>query len=306
MKLQKHKIIAQIFDKREKFNQGGRISIECQNYTDPVGLHFDLNSAVSDSFSTAWAVNLPRLLNRRGAIVEEVGYSSNNHSIDSEVSHVSVRHVSIESRCNSGDSQLSVQISELKATRKVNRRHRRTRRRQDFRRDSKMGHKRESSASLDSHLMDTLRLCGVKSLEPNLKRRAGNAGLDGQHISKLLSNGKLVIPYNPNVRSGSEDENVSVTVSENRYNVVLSNTNLDLSDQLVMKSLRQGGLHIEELSSSESEVEKEQEKRLSRSGRESHQSRRSRRSKNSRKYQSNSESFNNSDSSTCPEFRELL
>ncbi|XP_044253249.1 protein smoothened isoform X2 [Tribolium madens] len=302
MKLQKHKIIAQIFDKREKFNQGGRISIECQHYTDPVGLHFDLNSAVSDSFSTAWAVNLPRLLNRRGAIVEEVGYSSNNHSIDSEVSHVSVRHVSIESRCNSGDSQLSVQISELKATRKVNRRHRR--RRHDFRRDSRLsktGNKRESSASLDSNLMDTLRLCGVKSLEPNLKRRTGNAGLDGQHISKLLSNGKLVIPYNPNM---SEDENVSVTVSENKYNVVLSNTNLDLSDQLVMKSLRQGGLHIEELSSSESE--KEQEKR-SRSGRESHQSRRSKRSRTSKKYESDSESFNrHSDSSTSPELRELL
>ncbi|CAH1377107.1 protein smoothened isoform X2 [Tenebrio molitor] len=325
MKLQKHKIIAQAFAQREKFNQGGRISIECQHYTDPVGLHFDLNSAVSDTFSTAWAANLPRLVTRRGAMVDEVGYSSNNHSIDSEVSHVSVRHVSIESRCNSGDSQLSVQISELKATRK---RHRsRVRRKHDFRRHSrdvrgssrrlsKTGNKRGSSASLDSHLQLINALTNhsdVKCIEPNLNRRTGNAGLDGHHINNLLSNGKLVIPYNTNMKSGSEDENVSVTISENKYNLVLSNTNLDLSDQLVMKSLRQG-LHIEELdSSTESETEcgKEQEKRISRSGRNSHQSRRSKRSRTSRKqYDSNSDSFNDehlqSDSSTCPEIRELL
>lgn len=50
----------------------------------------------------------------------EVAYSvsSNNQSIDSEVS-LNVRHVSIESRRNSQDSQVSVQIAELKATRKV-------------------------------------------------------------------------------------------------------------------------------------------------------------------------------------------
>lgn len=137
MKLQKHKIIAQAFAKRRKFNQGGRISIECQNHTDPVGLHFDLNSAASNELSTTWAANLPRLVNRRGAVPNEVtcSVSSNNQSLDSEMSY-SVRHVSIESRRNSGDSQLSVQIAELKATRKVNgRRHRnRIRRKHDFKR----------------------------------------------------------------------------------------------------------------------------------------------------------------------------
>ncbi|KAJ8974106.1 hypothetical protein NQ317_010403 [Molorchus minor] len=46
--------------------------------------------------------------------------------------------------------------------------------------------------------------------------RTANAGLDGQHINSLLSNGKLVIPCNRNnFKSGSEDENVSVTISEN-------------------------------------------------------------------------------------------
>lgn len=122
MRLQKHKIIAQAFAKRRVFNQGGKISIECQNHTDPVGLHFELNSAASNELSTTWAANLPRLVNRRGAVPNEAACSvSSSHSID-----YSVRHVSIESRRNSGDSQLSVQIAELKATRKVNgRRHRR-------------------------------------------------------------------------------------------------------------------------------------------------------------------------------------
>lgn len=128
MKLQKHKIIAQAFAKRRIFNQGGKISIECQYHTDPVGLHFELNSAAaSNDLSTTWAANLPRLVNRRGAVPNDATFSvsSNNHSIDSGMSY-SVRHVGIESRRNSGDSQLSVQIAELKATRKVNgRRHRR-------------------------------------------------------------------------------------------------------------------------------------------------------------------------------------
>lgn len=120
MKHQKHKIIAQAFAKRKKFNAGGRISIMCYNHSDPVGLNFELNSAASDNLSTTWAANLPRLVNRRGAVPNEVTYScsSNNQSIDSEVS-LNVRHVSIESRRNSGDSQVSLKIAELKATRKV-------------------------------------------------------------------------------------------------------------------------------------------------------------------------------------------
>lgn len=164
MKLQKHKIIAQAFAKRKKFNEGGRISILCQNHTDPVGLQFELNSAASNELSTTWAKNLPRLVNRRGAVPNEVAYSlsSNNQSIDSEVS-LNVRHVSIESRRNSGDSQVSVQIAELKATRKVNSRRHRTRHKHHLRSNSrnirhssrklsKSGKKRESSTSLDSHL----------------------------------------------------------------------------------------------------------------------------------------------------------
>lgn len=339
MKVQKHKIIAQAFAKRKKFNQDGRISIECQNHTDPVGLHFDLNSAASNDLSTTWAANLPRLVTRRGAVPNEVpcSVSSNNQSIDSEMSY-SVRHVSIESRRNSGDSQLSVQIAELKATRKINgRRHRnryRHNKKNTFRRGSrdvtrklsKAGLKRESSTSLESHLGAQLFNVlsntseNTNNFAPNLKRRTGNAGLDGQHINNLLSNGKLVIPYNINNinKSGSEDENVSVTYSESKFNVVMSNHNLDLNDQLVMKSLHQS-LHIEEMKSSTDSDENDsakkdcdQEKRNSRS------SRRSRRSRKSKiKYRNGDESGsydddnvkidNESDgSSSCPELKQLV
>ncbi|KAI4456612.1 frizzled [Holotrichia oblita] len=337
MKLQKHKIIAQAFAKRKKFNQDGRISIECQNHTDPVGLHFDLNSAASNELSTTWAANLPRLVNRRGAVPNEIpcSVSSNNQSIDSEMSY-SVRHVSIESRRNSGDSQLSVQIAELKATRKINGRRHRNRyrhKKHNFRRGSrdltrKLGQKKDSSTSIESHL--GAQLLNVlsntsdpgKNFAPNLNRRAGNAGLDGQHINNLLSNGKLVIPYTiNNIKSESEDENVSVTFSESKFNVVLSNHNLDLNDQLVMKSLRQG-LHIEEMKTSSNSEDNEdatrkdceQEKRDSRSSRRSKRSRRSRAryptDDESNSYENdedkNADGHRSDDSSSCPELKRLV
>ncbi|CAH1113633.1 unnamed protein product [Psylliodes chrysocephalus] len=330
MKLQKHKIIAQAFAKRKKFNAGGEISILCQNHTDPVGLQFELNSAASNELSTTWAANLPRLVNRRGAVPNEVAYSvsSNNHSLDSEVS-LNFRHVSIESRRNSGDSQVSVQIAELKATRKVNSRRHRSRHKSSrhfrshsksvghtSRRLSKNGNKRESSTSIDSALqiINAFTSAGdVKSFKPNMNRRTGNAGLDGPHINNLLSKGKLRIPYNiNNHKSGSEDENVSVTISESTFNMKLSNhtNNLDLNDELALKSLREG-IHIEELKTSTDtdESEKynkdyEQEKR-NRCGRDSHSSKRSKRRIPRKKY-SDSDSNVKSDSSSCPEIKQLV
>nr|CAH7726878.1 unnamed protein product [Callosobruchus chinensis] len=298
MKLPKHKIIAQAFAKRKKFNEGGQISILCQNHTDPVGLHFELNSAASNELSTTWAANLARFVNRRGAV------------------SLNVRHVSIESRRNSGDSQLSVQIAELKATRKVkSRRHHRSTHKRYCRRNSRnLGHstskpsrsttKRDSSTSLDSHLqlINALTHTGdIKSFAPNLNRRVANAGLDGQHIQHLLSNGKLVIPR----AYGSEDENVSVTYSESTINMKLQN-NLDLNDELVMKSLKQG-LNIELLDDSSGDDSKDydQEKRT-KSGRESHSSRRSKRSKASRKQCNNKSSESDGDSSSCPEIKQLV
>lgn len=325
MKVQKHKIIAEAFAQRKKFHDGGRISIECQNHTDPVGLRFDLNSAPSNELSTTWAANLPRLVNRRGAVPNELAYSvsSNNQSVDSEMSY-SVRHVSIESRRNSGDSQLSVQIAELKATRKVNgRRHRSGRyrhKKHDMRRGSrdvlngarKLSRRQSSNTSIDSnlgvHILNALTSTSdIKKLAPNLSRRSANAGLDSTHINNLLSNGKLVIPYNKTVKSGSEDENVSVTISESKFNVVLSNhgNNLDLNDQLAIKSLREG-LNIQEIDSSESDNDskRDMEKQYSLSDKESKAVKRRCRSKSD--YYDSSDKGHSSDSSSCPELKQLV
>lgn len=117
----KHKIIKQAFRKREKFNNGGRLSISFHNsHTDPVGLKFEMNSVeASEDFSTDWAKNLPHLVNRRCALTEIVSSSSIGHSVDSEISY-SVRQVSVESRRNSNDSQVSVKVlTEMKACRRV-------------------------------------------------------------------------------------------------------------------------------------------------------------------------------------------
>lgn len=314
MKLQKHKIIAEAFAKRKKFNQGGRISIEFQKHTDPVGLHFDLNSAASNELSTTWAANLPRLVNRRGAVPNEAtcSISSNNQSIDSEMSY-SVRHVSIESRRNSGDSQLSVQIAEVKATRKVNHRHRGGRNRygrhkkHSFRRNSRdvggmsKNPKNNSNTSIDSAFLLNMLTNTTDSktfAAPNLNRRSANAGLDGTQIKNLLSTGKLVIPYGKNVRSGSEDENVSVTISESKFNVVVSNhngsainNNMDLNDQLMMESLKKG-LHIEEINTTSGEENKEDGSRSSR--------------QKKKLCKRKSRCSSDSSDSSCPELKQLV
>ncbi|XP_022917001.2 protein smoothened isoform X1 [Onthophagus taurus] len=293
MKLQKHKIIALAFAKREKFKQDGRISIERQN-SDPVGLNFELNSEVS----TTWAKNLPRLVTRRGAVPNDViySYTSSNQSIDSEMSF-SVRHVSIESRRNSTDSQVSVKIAELKATRKAKgRMHRYTR------------HKPKTSREIGRKLSKTSSSSKMKIFQPNMGRRTAISGLDGQHINDLLSNGKLVIPYNLNIDSLSEDENVSVSISESRFNMVLSN-NLDLNDHLAMKSLRQG-LKIEELktTSDDSECSKKDYDQEKRESRGSKRSKYSKRSKIQYSSDSDDDSDNNrrSESSSCPELKQLV
>ncbi|XP_049548568.1 protein smoothened [Anopheles darlingi] len=119
VKLQKHKVIAQAFAKRKEFQNQGRLSISFHNsHTDPVGLKFDINSAIgSHDFSSTWANNLPRFVNRRcaltGAATSSASHDPRKNSVDSEISF-SVRHVSVESRRNSIDSQVSVKIAEVK------------------------------------------------------------------------------------------------------------------------------------------------------------------------------------------------
>ncbi|KAL3273872.1 hypothetical protein HHI36_015298 [Cryptolaemus montrouzieri] len=306
VKHQKHKVIANAFAKRKKYYEGGKISIEDQNHTDPVGLDFDPNSASSNELSTSWVENLRKLIYRRGAVPNQP---------DSEMS-LSLRHVSIESRCNSGDSQLSVQIAELKAVKKVrngssyrkSKRHARKSRSRHSRRSRRHSSNHDSHTSLDSHLELINALTNTdscKSFRPNLNRRTANAGLDGQHLTDLLNNGKLR-PYSRRTKSGSEDENVSVTISESKINMVLSNTNnLDLNDHLMIQSLRQ---QIGDISTSMSEEEflcKDygQEKQYSIDKRNSHVSDISKQIK----YSSNTEnSGSQSESSSCPEIKNLV
>lgn len=94
MKIQKHKIIARAFAGRKKFNKGGRVSIFSQNHTDPVGLQFELNSAASNELSTTWAKNLPRLVNRRPAVPNDVVDNSYQSDVDSDYS-VNYRQVDV-------------------------------------------------------------------------------------------------------------------------------------------------------------------------------------------------------------------
>jgi len=116
----------------------------------------------TQDFSSTWAAALPKLVTRRGALIDNVeSTSSNNHrrrnSYDSEIS-VSYRTVAVESRRHSLDSQFSVQFSEVTATRRTtssrphNERRSRMRRprRGDFGRGSR--NRRGSSTSQDSQM----------------------------------------------------------------------------------------------------------------------------------------------------------
>lgn len=69
VRLEKYKLIAQAFARRKEFHNQGRMSISFHNtHTDPLGFKFDLNSGASHDFSSTWANNLPRFVQRRGAL----------------------------------------------------------------------------------------------------------------------------------------------------------------------------------------------------------------------------------------------
>lgn len=90
-------------------------------------------------------------------------------------------------------------------------------------------------------------------------------GLDNQQINNIV-NTKI---FNRDVNI-SEDENVSVTISESKFNVKVSNApTMDLNDQWLVESLcKKGGVQIEEIPSSSDSDYKDsaQEKRYSKSG----------------------------------------
>uniref|UniRef100_A0A4Y0BGP5 Protein smoothened n=1 Tax=Anopheles funestus TaxID=62324 RepID=A0A4Y0BGP5_ANOFN len=257
VKLQKHKVIAQAFAKRKEFQNQGRLSISFHNsHTDPVGLKFDINSAIgSHDFSSTWANNLPRFVNRRCALTGAATSSSHDprkNSVDSEISF-SVRHVSVESRRNSIDSQVSVKIAEVKtkvasrssrgtvvvgaAGGKHAHKSRQSRRRHDFAATGRRYSRKESSTSVESQIVTAAIQKSAGSGTGrhssttgtfgagNMQRRTGIGAMDAHQINDLISNGKLLLPFlQGQGLTTSEDDNVSVgsfKLQDSKFDIIM-------------------------------------------------------------------------------------
>lgn len=245
LKLQKHKVIAQAFAKRKEFQNRGRLSISFHNsHTDPVGLKFDMNSAIgSQDFSSTWANNLPRFVNRRYALTgcasSSTSHGPRRNSIDS-ISY-SVRHVSVESRRNSNDSQVSVKIAEMKT--KVASRSRgsksRSRSSRHNRRDftSRRFSRKESSTSMESQIiamqsvqnatstMSTADAGALVPLRHNGTRRSGLAALDPHQINELIAKNKCLLPF---LTTSDDDKSsaASFNMQESKLDVILKQIGL--------------------------------------------------------------------------------
>lgn len=248
LKLQKHKVIAQAFAKRKEFKNHGKISISFHNsHTDPVGLKFDMNSAVgSHDFSSTWANNLPHFVNRRYALTGCASSSSHRrNSIDSEVS-ISFRHVSVESRRNSNDSQVSVKIAEMKT--KVASRSRgsksKSRSSRHQKRDftSRRYSRKESSTSMESqivtqkgsHSTATTAEMGIPFLV-GAKRRSGIATLDRFQINEYIANNKYLLPSTTSEDEKSSLEILMQNIGITEHQVINTDYQIDDSDILEMK-----------------------------------------------------------------------
>lgn len=259
-KVAKHKIIKQAFKKREKFNNGGRLSISFHNsHTDPVGLKFEMNSVeASEDFSTDWAKNLPHLVNRRCALTEIASSSSIGHSVDSEISY-SVRHVSVESRRNSNDSQVSVKVlTEMKACRRIASRNRgskskgRSSRSQRKEFTSRRYSRRDSSTSMESqdlvfhtvetaemgHMVTAQRRSGIVPNSMDVFMNQIKSRLDHEDNSdddsiKLSARG-----------SNGDDNNSDLTSKENVASAgrASKNSNRSINSKKSLKVLHNSGL----------------------------------------------------------------
>lgn len=247
LKLQKHKVIAQAFAKRKEFQNRGRLSISFHNsHTDPVGLKFDMNSAIgSQDFSSTWANNLPRFVHRRYALTgcpsSSTSHGHRRNSVDS-VSFVNVRHVSVESRRNSNDSQVSVKIAELST--KVSSRSRGSKaksrsssrqQRRDF--TSRRYSRKESSTSVESQIvamkpaqnttstMSTAEAVALVPLRYNGTRRSGLAAMDPHQINELIAKNKCLLPF----LTTSDDDKSSVAsfnMQDSKLDVILKQIGL--------------------------------------------------------------------------------
>lgn len=275
VKMKKHKVIAQVYAQRQAFNRAGRISISFHStHDDPVGLNFELNSGASQDMSTTWAAALPKLVTRRGALI-----GPNTASISSQYSDFShgVRRVSLDSRRQSLDSQLSAALGEFTASRKagctpvppmsslgvqggrVKPRHKRKKHQSKRSRIglySRRGSTTSQESQLGAQILSTLAMGNptIPSL-PNLKRRTGNAGLNDDQILPSSLHARMFgfreasdvtdddIPQahqtnGPTFEKNGELSN-GIALTELRKNKEADNVNIDKS---VIKSYDQVGV----------------------------------------------------------------
>ncbi|CAN8027445.1 unnamed protein product [Ixodes persulcatus] len=103
VKLQRHKLIAEAFARRNELNRGqGSVSFHGA-HDDPVGMNLDVNSVTSQDLSSTWAAALPSFLTRRGAVAGAGALPVRRYSSTSDVS----RQLSTSVRRQSLDSQAS-------------------------------------------------------------------------------------------------------------------------------------------------------------------------------------------------------
>ncbi|XP_013084066.2 smoothened homolog [Biomphalaria glabrata] len=97
VKLKRHRMIAQAFQKRKEINQG-RVSISYRSsHDDPLGMKFDLNSGSDDELSSNFAMAMPKLVCRRGGLIFPIAGMGRRYSDSDVQSVISTRRVSRES-----------------------------------------------------------------------------------------------------------------------------------------------------------------------------------------------------------------
>lgn len=197
MRIRKHKIIAQAFAKRRDLNHMGRMSISIQStHDDPIGIGNlnDLNSAVSNDVSSAWAAAIPKFVTRRGAIVGAAGaFGLRRNSLDSEISMSALRRISVESRASqsrrhSFDSQYSV-VSQQTTTdvERLTRLHiRQGRKRNMLRGGRKMALRRRGSITSQASSKGSQILPAITKLAINTRRGGSITSLASSKGSQIL------------------------------------------------------------------------------------------------------------------------
>lgn len=89
-KIKKHQVVAQAYARRHEFRETGRLSLTLNSIHDDPIIALDGNpegASASEEFSSTWAQALPRLVQRRNALVgsEQLGLKRSN-SMDSNLS----------------------------------------------------------------------------------------------------------------------------------------------------------------------------------------------------------------------------